>query len=153
MKAKGIFISTLLVIDTFFVSYAAGFHSRHVLVINPKLPPVVHKKTDTIVAPIAVPAKKSGDKNKHQAKDAHAGKNAAGKSHGKDAHKSDAPKIEKTKEAAEKPAAKPDTQPPAKSETKSSAKPVSKPAAKPTNKPKAKPAAKPAAKADEKPGA
>lgn len=38
MKAKGIFIATLLVVDTFFVAYAYGFHSRHVLVIDPTLP-------------------------------------------------------------------------------------------------------------------
>ena len=44
MKAKGKFISFLLVVDTFFVAYAYGFHSRQVLVIDPKLPPVVHKK-------------------------------------------------------------------------------------------------------------
>ncbi|MBP9092799.1 hypothetical protein KBI23_17380 [bacterium] len=44
MKAKGKFISFLLVVDTFFVAYAYGFHSRQVLVVDPKLPPVVHKK-------------------------------------------------------------------------------------------------------------
>jgi hypothetical protein len=44
MKAKGKFISFLLVVDTFFVAYAYGFHSRQVLVVDPKLPPVVLKK-------------------------------------------------------------------------------------------------------------
>jgi len=44
MKAKGKFISFLLVVDTFFVAYAYGFHSRQVLVVDPKLPPVVQKK-------------------------------------------------------------------------------------------------------------
>lgn len=44
MKAKGKFISFLLVVDTFFVAYAYGFHSRQVLVIDPKLPPVVQGK-------------------------------------------------------------------------------------------------------------
>ena len=44
MRAKGKFISFLLVVDTFFVAYAYGFHSRQVLVVDPKLPPVVHKK-------------------------------------------------------------------------------------------------------------
>lgn len=49
MKAKGKFISFLLVVDTFFVAYAYGFHSRQVLVVDPKLPPVVQKKgTDKI---------------------------------------------------------------------------------------------------------
>lgn len=130
MKAKGIFISTLLVIDTFFVSYAAGFHSRHVLVINPKLPPVVHKKADSAVTPTAAPAKKTSEKSTHQAKDAHTAKNAPAKS---------------TAKPTAKHVAKPDSKPPVK--------PVSKPAAKPTSKPKAKPAAKPATMADEKPGA
>ena len=41
MKAKGKFISTLLIIDTFFVSFAFGFNSKHVLVIDPNLPPLV----------------------------------------------------------------------------------------------------------------
>jgi hypothetical protein len=45
MRAKGKFISFLLVVDTFFVAYAYGFHSRQVLVVDPKLPPVVHKKS------------------------------------------------------------------------------------------------------------
>lgn len=44
MKAKGKFISFLLVVDTFFVAYAYGFHSRQVLVVDPKLPPVVLRK-------------------------------------------------------------------------------------------------------------
>ena len=44
MKAKGRFISFLLVVDTFFVAYAYGFHSRQVLIVDPKLPPVVLKK-------------------------------------------------------------------------------------------------------------
>lgn len=40
MRAKGIFISTILVIDTFFVSYAVGFNSRQVLVVDPTLAPL-----------------------------------------------------------------------------------------------------------------
>jgi len=44
MKAKGKFISFLLVVDTFFVAYAYGFHSRQVLVVDPKLPPLVLRK-------------------------------------------------------------------------------------------------------------
>lgn len=43
MKAKGRFISFLLVVDTFFVAYAYGFHSRQVLVVDPKLPPLAVK--------------------------------------------------------------------------------------------------------------
>jgi hypothetical protein len=35
------FISCLLVVDTFFVSYAVGFNSRSVLVVDASLPPYV----------------------------------------------------------------------------------------------------------------
>jgi len=55
MKAKGRFISFLLVVDTFFVAYAYGFHSRQVLVVDPKLPPLVVK----VVKP-AAPVSNSG---------------------------------------------------------------------------------------------
>ena len=40
MKAKGKCISALLIIDTFFISFAAGFNSRRVLVVDPSLPPL-----------------------------------------------------------------------------------------------------------------
>jgi hypothetical protein len=43
VKAKGIFISTLLVIDTFFISYAVGFNTHPVLIVDSSLPPVVTK--------------------------------------------------------------------------------------------------------------
>src|SRR5258706_15679300 len=35
------FICTVLVIDTFLVSFYAGFNSRHVLIVDPSLPPLV----------------------------------------------------------------------------------------------------------------
>ncbi len=38
MKMKGRFICLLLVVDTFFVSYAIGFNSRSVLIVDPSLP-------------------------------------------------------------------------------------------------------------------
>lgn len=53
MQAKGRFISTLLVINAFLGGYAFGFNSRHVLVIDPSLPPLkiekkaVETKTET----------------------------------------------------------------------------------------------------------
>lgn len=40
MKAKGIFISTLIVIDTFLGAYFYGVHSRTIKVIDPALPAV-----------------------------------------------------------------------------------------------------------------
>ncbi|MBC7996303.1 MAG: hypothetical protein IAF58_00055 [Leptolyngbya sp.] len=71
MKAKGRFISLLLVVDTFFVSYAFGFHSRHVLIVDPKLPPVV-KKVEAKALPTKVitkiPVSKDHSKNLHDKK-------------------------------------------------------------------------------------
>ncbi len=45
MKATGIFVSTLLIIDAFLGGYAVGFNSpgRAILVIDPTLPPVVQE--------------------------------------------------------------------------------------------------------------
>jgi hypothetical protein len=43
VNVKGKIISTLLVIDTFFVSFAAGFNSRHVLIVDPNMPAYVAK--------------------------------------------------------------------------------------------------------------
>lgn len=48
MKAEGIFISTLLVVDTFLVSFYFGFNSRHVLVVDPSLPSVLKTHTEQI---------------------------------------------------------------------------------------------------------
>lgn len=59
MKVKGMFISTLLVIDTFFISYAVGLNSHPVLVVDPSLPPVVPKVADK---PKADAKKPEGDK-------------------------------------------------------------------------------------------
>ena len=41
MGLKGKIVCTLLVVDTFVLSYAVGFNSRHVLVEDPTLPPYV----------------------------------------------------------------------------------------------------------------
>ncbi len=133
MKAKGIFISTLLVIDTFFVSYAVGFQSRHVLIVNPKLPPVVQKKVEAKPIPAVVPAKKDDTKNAHTGKDAH-----ASKTHGKATHKTE---VDKSKTSA--PADSSKSKVPANDATKATAKPSAKPSTKPVVKPAAKPAAKP----------
>jgi hypothetical protein len=51
MKAKGRFISTLLVIDTFLVSYAVGFNSRHVLIVDPSLSPTATATTKSTTTP------------------------------------------------------------------------------------------------------
>jgi hypothetical protein len=43
VKASGIFVSAILVIDTFLVAYAVGFNSRHVLMVDPTMKPVAAK--------------------------------------------------------------------------------------------------------------
>lgn len=44
MQAKGRFISALLIINAAFGGYAFGFNSRHVLIVDPSLPPIVAKE-------------------------------------------------------------------------------------------------------------
>ena len=63
MKAKGIFISAILITDAFLVSYAVGFNSRHVLVVDPSMKPVaaateVKPDAKKPAAAQTVPAKK-----------------------------------------------------------------------------------------------
>jgi len=59
MKAKGRFISFLLVVDTFFAAYAYGFHCRHVLVVDSKMAPLAKSAPSAKVAvpPVKVPSK------------------------------------------------------------------------------------------------
>jgi hypothetical protein len=57
VKAKGNIISFLLVIDTFFIAYAAGFNSHPVLVVDLSLPPLAKPEPKA-----AVESKKSSDK-------------------------------------------------------------------------------------------
>lgn len=121
MKTKGIFISSLLVIDTFFVSYAAGFHSRHVLVINPKLPPVVQKTVDAKPTTAVVPPKKTDPKDTHS----------------KQKHPPKSHETKPSAKAGEKPAGKAVAKPAAKQTTKSTTKPAT---AKPRSAHLAKPA-------------
>jgi hypothetical protein len=59
VKTKGLFISVLLVIDTFLVSYAAGFNSNSVLVVDPTLPPY---KAPEVAAPAASSSEKDSTK-------------------------------------------------------------------------------------------
>ena len=63
MKAKGIFISTLIIIDTFLGAYFYGVHSRTIKVIDPALPAVnqkppaaEEKKVDNTPTPAPAPA-------------------------------------------------------------------------------------------------
>lgn len=50
MKAKGQFISFLLIVDTALGGFTYGFNSRHCLVIDPSLPPVkpVQEKSEPV---------------------------------------------------------------------------------------------------------
>lgn len=65
MKPKRMFVTLLLVVDTFLVSYAVGFNSRQVLVVDPSLSPVGAQAAEEV---------ESGSDHK-----ADAAKNAAGK--------------------------------------------------------------------------
>jgi hypothetical protein len=69
VKAKGIFISTLLVIDTFFISYAVGFNIHPVLIVDPSLPPVVTKPPEKAkpATTNSSPAKKATEKTAEKA--------------------------------------------------------------------------------------
>jgi hypothetical protein len=62
MKAKGVFISAILIADAFLVSYAIGFNSRHVLVVDPSMKavaPPADVKSDAKKPPVeALPVKK-----------------------------------------------------------------------------------------------
>jgi len=82
VKARGIFITTLLSINAFLGGFAYGFNSRHVLVIDPALPPVVPAKAaepaKAIVPVKAAPTK--GSVAKSSAGKGSAGKSSAGKS-------------------------------------------------------------------------
>lgn len=72
MNAKGMVISTLLIIDTFLVSFAFGFNSRHVKVIDPSMPPYQPpaaslpptKATPKTPAPKSTPGEKSASAKK-----------------------------------------------------------------------------------------
>jgi hypothetical protein len=68
MKPKGMFVTALLVVDTFLVSYAVGFNSRHVLVVNPSLPAAAPVSETSIDGQPASPDDK-GDKTKAEGKD------------------------------------------------------------------------------------
>ncbi len=58
MKAKGMFISTLAAINAYLGGFAYGFNAHPVLVIDPKLPPVVQKQMEPVkTAPAAAVAK------------------------------------------------------------------------------------------------
>ncbi len=103
MNAKGRFISTLLVINSFFASFAIGFNSRHVLVIDPSLPAVnidkkqpdrsqEAKKATTGEEPNGSKGSTGGSKNGAddklpKSKDASKNGSSATKSHGKTSHK------------------------------------------------------------------
>ena len=85
MRAKGIFISGLLAIDTFLISFALGFNSRHVLVVDPALPPLLVKSSKATKTPAGkVKAADGKDKTVSGNHKAHAGnhKTTGVKGHG-----------------------------------------------------------------------
>lgn len=101
MKAKGRFISTLIVINAFFMGYAYGLNSRHVLAVDPSLPPLALK-----------PAKAEPDstkKNKDESKkapEAATDKKPMAKEKDRGGHKTTAEKHGSRKEVTKKEAAK-----------------------------------------------
>jgi hypothetical protein len=74
MKAKGMFISAILIVDTFLVSYAIGFNSRHVAVVDPTMKPVavpeevkLDKNLPAVMPVAAKKTEKAGHKTKAKA--------------------------------------------------------------------------------------
>jgi hypothetical protein len=83
MKAKGRFISFLLIVDTALGGFTYGFNSRHCLIIDPNLPPVkppVQEKSK----PVQEKSKPAQEKSKSvQEKSKPVGKDAAKKTSAK----------------------------------------------------------------------
>ncbi len=52
MRVKFIFVSTAMALDAFFMGYAAGLNSRHVQVVDPRLPALT-KPSKNIAKPVA----------------------------------------------------------------------------------------------------
>ena len=64
MKAKGKFITALMMLNAVFGGYALGFNSRHVDVIDPTLPPLeIEKKEPAIHHSKAASHEKHNEKN------------------------------------------------------------------------------------------
>lgn len=91
MKAKGIFISTLIVIDTFLGAYFYGVHSRTIKVIDPGLPAVNQK------LPAAAEEKKVGNTPTPAAVKQRAPAEAPAKTKAKPEQKKEKPKKQKSK--------------------------------------------------------
>jgi hypothetical protein len=98
MKGKGIFISTLLVIDTFLVSYFVGFNSRHVPVVDPSLPPLAPAAPKEKETPPAKP--KADDTKAAHTESTKPATKKAGVKPGKAAHSSSEGKKHSAKKAS-----------------------------------------------------
>jgi hypothetical protein len=66
VNAKGKFVSTLLTIDTFFISFAVGFNSHPVLVVDPSLPPLKTKPAAKVVTTSSKPSTAAKSSSTHQ---------------------------------------------------------------------------------------
>ena len=110
MNFMGKFIATLIIIDTFFVSYAVGFNSRHVLIEDPTVkapPPAPAKKIEPAVpaksGTAAVKPVSAAKETAHAAKAAgHPGKNKLVKTNGTIKVAAPAKKEAATKSASKK---------------------------------------------------
>lgn len=56
-KISSLFICSLLVVDTFFVSYAVGLNSRTVKIVDPSLAPKAKPVNTAVSTPVTAPAK------------------------------------------------------------------------------------------------
>ncbi len=70
MRGKIRFITFLAAIDAYLIAFAVGFNSRHVLMVDPSLPPIKTKAEEK--KPVAPPVEKT--ESKPQAQDKKAGK-------------------------------------------------------------------------------
>ncbi len=155
MKTSGLFFCAVLLVDTLFISYWVGFNSRHVLIVDPTLPPLKPAVVDTV----KVDMPKNGVSPKPSAGKVGVVKSQNAKSDPK-SHSTTAKGHEATsklhgaksegathggKSEGSGPGTKGETKPRVgKPETKSHEKPETKShAAKPTTKPATSPAAKP----------
>jgi hypothetical protein len=102
LKAQGVFICTMLVIDTFFVSYACGFNSRHVMVVDPALPPIQIKPDTTATDHKAATPDKDKDKTDAASKTKTPTKKDAAKESHKHGHASSTSKSEADKSSEHK---------------------------------------------------
>lgn len=117
MKAEGMFLTTIATLDVFLVAFFVGFNSRHVMVIDPNLPPYKAPAAAKVENPPAKPDKtKESAKTKGEKKTATAGEAAHPEAKGakKEGHKPAEPTQKSDTKDKSKPESKPKTEAPGK---------------------------------------